>query len=97
MHDEPTIDPITEQQLLRIALDHLFIDTLQTCHSDRLDFHEVSVWGVRSALIAAYQAGLRAAQPRSEPGHKTLGFSADKRGNPSTANDAEQPRKDPRS
>lgn len=97
MHDEPAIDPMTEQQLLRIALDHLFIDTLQTSHSDRLDFHEVSVWGVRSALIAAYQAGLRAAQPRSKPGHKTLGFSAHKRGNPSTAKDAEQPRKDPRS
>lgn len=39
-----------------------FIDTLDTRHSDHLDFHEVSVWGVKSALFAAYQAGLRAGQ-----------------------------------
>lgn len=26
--------------------------------SDSLDFHDVSVWGVKSALVAAYQAGL---------------------------------------
>ena len=30
--------------LTRIALDHLFVDTLETRKSDRLDFHEVSVW-----------------------------------------------------
>lgn len=45
-----------------IALDHLFIDTLDTRHSDRLDFHEVSVWAVRSALMAAYEAGREAGQ-----------------------------------
>ena len=44
-----------------IALDHLFIETLVTQHSDRLDFHDVSVWGVKSALQAAFDAGLRAA------------------------------------
>ena len=44
-----------------IALDHLFIETLETQHSDRLDFHDVSVWGVKSALQAAFDAGLRAA------------------------------------
>ena len=44
-----------------IALDHLFIETLVTRHSDRLDFHDVSVWGVKSALQAAFDAGLRAA------------------------------------
>jgi hypothetical protein len=44
-----------------IALDHLFIETLQTRHSDSLDFHDVSVWGVKSALQAAFDAGLRAA------------------------------------
>lgn len=51
-----------EKQLQQIALDHLFIETLETRHSDRLDFHEVSVWGVRSALLAAYEAGRQAAQ-----------------------------------
>lgn len=43
-----------------IALDHLFIETLQTRHRDSLDFHDVSVWGVKSALQAAFDAGLRA-------------------------------------
>ena len=51
-----------DQLLAQIALDHLFIETLQTRNSDRLDFHEVSVWGVKSALMAAYQAGLAAGQ-----------------------------------
>ena len=48
--------------LTRIAQEHLFIDTLETQNSDSLDFHDVSVWGVKEALIAAYQAGLAAAQ-----------------------------------
>ena len=48
--------------LARIALDHLFIETLATRNSDSLDFHDVSVWGVKSALMAAYQAGLAAGQ-----------------------------------
>lgn len=48
--------------LQQIALDHLFIDNLETRNSDRLDFHEVSVWGVKSALIAAYEAGRQAAK-----------------------------------
>jgi hypothetical protein len=43
-----------ETLLERIALDHLFIETLETRNSDRLDFHEVSAWGVKSALMAAY-------------------------------------------
>lgn len=55
-------DKILDQQLHQIALNHLFIETLETRHSDRLDFHEVSVWAVKSALMAAYQAGLQAAK-----------------------------------
>ncbi|MBU2763801.1 DUF6900 domain-containing protein [Acidithiobacillus caldus] len=51
-----------DRQLQQIALDHLFIDTLETRNSDRLDFHEVSVWAVKSALVAAYQAGRQAAR-----------------------------------
>jgi hypothetical protein len=51
-----------DRQLQQIALDHLFIDTLETRNSDRLDFHEVSVWAVKSALMAAYQAGRQAAR-----------------------------------
>jgi hypothetical protein len=51
-----------DQLLARIALDHLFIETLETRNRDRLDFHDVSVWAVQSALVAAYQAGLAAGQ-----------------------------------
>ena len=51
-----------ELLLESIALDHLLIETLQTRHRDSLDFHDVSVWGVKSALVAAYQAGLAAGQ-----------------------------------
>ena len=51
-----------DQQMQQIALDHLFIETLETRNSDRMDFHEVSVWGVKSALIAAYEAGQQAAK-----------------------------------
>lgn len=54
--------PQAIQDLLeKIALDHLFIQTLETQMSDRLDFHEVSVWGVKSALQAAFEAGRMAA------------------------------------
>ena len=55
-------DKALESLLQQIALDHLFIETLETRNSDRLDFHEVSVWGAQSALIAAYEAGLQAAK-----------------------------------
>ena len=51
----------TEQQHQKIALDHLFIETMETRHSDRLDFHDVSVWGIKSALEAAFEAGRKAA------------------------------------
>ena len=50
-----------DQLLQQIALDHLFIDTLQTRSSDSLDFHEVSVWGIKSALEAAFASGQQAA------------------------------------
>lgn len=53
-------DQKIELLLTKIALDHLFIETLVTRNSDRLDFHEVSVWGVKSALMAAYEAGKQA-------------------------------------
>ena len=45
------------QLLEQIAQQHLFIDTLETQSSDRLDFHDVSVWAVKAALQAAFEAG----------------------------------------
>jgi hypothetical protein len=43
--------------LTALAREHLHIETLETRRSDALDFHEVSVWGVKNALHSAYQAG----------------------------------------
>ena len=48
--------------LANIAQEHLFIETLEERKSDSLDFHDVSVCGVQSALEAAYAAGLAAAR-----------------------------------
>ena len=57
------------QLLEQIAQQHLFIDTLETQSSDRLDFHDVSVWAVKAALQAAYEAGLKAAETNTTPIH----------------------------
>jgi len=48
--------------LNQIAAEHLHIDTLATRSSDRLDFHEVSVWGLKKALQAAFTAGQQSKQ-----------------------------------
>lgn len=47
-----------DQIFALIAQKHLFIETLETRHSDRLDFHDVAVWSVRDALEAAFKAGV---------------------------------------
>ncbi len=51
--------------LAQIAKEHLFIQTLETQHSDRLDFHDVAVWAIKSALEAAYAAGIEAGKNTS--------------------------------
>lgn len=56
------LDQLLDQLLAQIAQEHLFIETLETRNHDRLDFHDVGVWCVKSALMAAYQAGLEAGQ-----------------------------------
>ena len=48
----------TTDLFTRIAQTHLSIDSLETRHSDSLDFHDVGVWCVRDALQAAFEAGL---------------------------------------
>jgi hypothetical protein len=47
--------------LAEIAAKHLDLETLATRRSDSLDFHEHGVWAIRSALEAAYKAGMEAA------------------------------------
>lgn len=54
----------SEALLAEIAMKHFFIDTLETRNSDSLDFHDVAVWAIRSALEAAYAAGAAEATKR---------------------------------
>jgi hypothetical protein len=43
-----------------IARSHFRLETLLTRHSDRLDFHDVSVRTLCDAIAAAYEAGWKA-------------------------------------
>jgi len=44
-------------QLEALAREHLFIETLEVRGSDSLDFHDVGVAGLASALEAAFELG----------------------------------------
>lgn len=50
--------------IAEIASTHLHIETLETRNSDSLDFHDLSVGGVRAALEAAFLAGQQSAAAR---------------------------------
>lgn len=52
----------------RIASERCGFETLEKQHSDRLDFKEVSVWGFKAALEAAYLAGIAQAEKKSRHG-----------------------------
>lgn len=45
--------------LLEIAKRHLHLETLETRHSDDLDFSDQAVWGLKAALEEAFTAGGR--------------------------------------
>ena len=47
----------SEALLLEIAAKHFHLETLETRNSDGLDFHNVAVWSIRTALQAAFVAG----------------------------------------
>ena len=55
--NQKTIDKLIQ----KIALEHLFVETLESRNMDSLDFHDVSVRGIKSALQAAFDAGKQAA------------------------------------
>jgi len=42
----------------QIARDELGLETLDARNSDQLDFHELAVWQIKTALLKAYEAGL---------------------------------------
>lgn len=47
-----------DELLDKIVSKRLGIPTLETQHSDQLDFYEVSVWGLRESMIEAFGAGV---------------------------------------
>ena len=50
-------DAKREAALAEIARDVLGIETLETRKSDDLDFHDLAVWTIETALKVAYEAG----------------------------------------
>jgi len=50
-------DAAKNARLEQIAKTILDMETLETRHSDRLDFTEQAVWTLKAALEAAYEAG----------------------------------------
>lgn len=53
------LPPLYAAQLEKIAKDTLHVETLHTRNSDSLDFYDVSVWGVKSALTQAFVLGAK--------------------------------------
>jgi hypothetical protein len=56
--DEPTPNPL----LTDIARRYLGIPTLEKRNSDVQDFHDLAVWNIHAALMAAFKAGYNESQ-----------------------------------
>jgi len=56
---------LRDQKLLALAQEHLSIKTLEPRDRDCLDFYDVSVWSVQTALEEAYRAGEQAERDRT--------------------------------
>lgn len=65
----PTDSERINRELAEIAKTELGLETLDTRNSDALDFHDLAVWTIKRALVAAYEAGVSASKPS--------GFAAD--------------------
>ena len=55
-----------DKALEKIAQDELRIETLEQRMMDSLDFHEVSVWELKAALMAAYKLGTQEGTAHAE-------------------------------
>jgi hypothetical protein len=58
---EPEVDSTAETTVAEIARRLLHLDTIETRNADGLDFHQLAVWTIRDALMAAYAAGAQTA------------------------------------
>ncbi len=56
---EIKVETIPEVPLIlrEISKKHLGLSTLESQHSDAKDFHDLAVWSVKAALLAAFEAG----------------------------------------
>lgn len=66
LQEEIKMNKKTLKKLEEIAKDQLFIETLETRMSDGLDFHDVSVWGVKEALKLAFELGKAEGQKKNK-------------------------------
>lgn len=55
---KPTLSAAAQGQIDEIAVMVLGLETLETRGQDCLDFHELVVWQIKTALEAAYLAGM---------------------------------------
>jgi hypothetical protein len=46
-----------DKQINEISRRLLYLETLETCGSDNLDFSNQAVWSIKAGLEAAYEAG----------------------------------------
>ena len=65
----------TDKLLEQIAQEHLHVETLERRWGDEFDFHDCSVWGIKAALEAAYNAGLATGKIKSkgDRGNENIG------------------------
>jgi hypothetical protein len=57
--DDAAPQAAAEAAVVEITQHHLGLDTLETRNADALDFHDLAVWSIRKALIAAFESGAR--------------------------------------
>jgi len=54
---QSSVDADREETVLQIAKKYFRVETLKSRGRDSLDFYDVSVWSMQSALTDAYNAG----------------------------------------
>ncbi len=62
--------PDAESAARSLAQKHLNVESLETQNSDSLDFHEVAVWDIKTALEEAFLLGYNARQARKSKGNR---------------------------
>jgi len=64
--NKPNLQTPPDALLQQIARDYLGIKTLDMRNLDALDFHSIAVWNIKTALEAAWKAGVTTAWKASQ-------------------------------